>query len=136
MFFPLSSFSKATKYTSPSCSSSCQSTTFSHYTLSVLLTLFCSQNELLVGIRLISMKKKGKSLIFITILSLCLLKDCKQTLVFHESFWGWTHLQPTRNNVVNPGGKRRDCFKSQGEWIMFSLYNEKLQLVMPRALSK
>lgn len=127
MFFPLSSFSKATKYTSPSCSSSCQSTTFSHYTLSVLLTLFCSQNELLVGIRLISMKKKGKSLIFITILSLCLLKDCKQTLVFHESFWGWTHLQPTRNNVVNPGGKRRDCFKSQGEWIMFSVHNEKLQ---------
>lgn len=136
MFFPLSSFSKATKYTSPSCSSSCQSTTFSHYTLSVLLTLFCSQNELLVGIRLISMKKKGKSLIFITILSLCLLKDCKQTLVFLQSYWGLTLLQSTRNNVVNPGGKRRDCFKSQGEWIMFSLYNEKLQLVMPRALSK
>lgn len=131
-FFPLSSFSKATKYICSSCNSSCQSTTFCHYTLSVLLTLFCTQNELFVGIRLISMKKKGKSLIFITYLIPLSLKRLQAVACFLQSYWDWTHLQPT-NNVVNPEGKRGDCFKSQGEWIMFSLHNKKLLLVIPRA---
>lgn len=115
-FFPLYSFSKATKYISPSCSSSCPSTTFCHYTLSVLLTLFCTQNELFVGMRLISMKKKGKSLILITYLIPWSLKRLQAVACFSSKLLGWTHLQPTRNNVVNPGRKRRDCFKSQGEW--------------------
>ena len=114
-FFPLYSFSKATKYISPSCSSSCPSTTFCHYTLSVLLTLFCTQNELFVGMRLISMKKKGKSLILITYLIPWSLKRLQAVACFSSKLLGWTHLQPTRNNVVNPGRKRRDCFKSQGE---------------------
>lgn len=87
-FFPLSSFSKATKYICSSCNSSCQSTTFCHYTLSVLLTLFCTQNELFVGIRLISMKKKGKSLIFITYLIPLSLKRLQAVACFSSKLLG------------------------------------------------
>ena len=134
-FFPLSSFSKATKYICSSCRSSCQSTTFCHYTLSVLLTLFCTQNELFVGIRLISMKKKGKSLIFITYLIPLSLKRLQAVACFSSKLLGLDTSATYKkiNNVVNPGGKRGDCFKSQGEWIMFSLHNKKLLLDMPRA---